>query len=323
MCSTHAGSEETGEPEEKSKTWLAASGLIDPRTGERRKGTNWDYSCELSAFAHRIGFSPKELPSLIQALTPPQTPLPPNPPSMEQDQQDPADSSRLSTLGLTVIYHYVTEYVYCTYEHLDGSSVKAVRSAVTDPDILCNVADHLGVLDLIRTPQNLCSPAQNKLISQSLAAVVGAVYVDRGPLAARGIVHDFLVSQLASRDISDVIKFERPKATLMELLKRAGQNPPQTRLIRESGRTTHFPTFVVGVFSGERQLSEGSGSSLKRAEHEALLAALRNHFQEEMKKGPLPSDLETYQDEKDLNLFWRREDKQEEQEGGAEQSLTH
>lgn len=29
------------------------------------------------------------------------------------------------------------------------------------------------------------------------------------------------------------------------------------RLLRESGRATHFPTYVVGAFSGNKLLSEG------------------------------------------------------------------
>ena len=303
-----SGTERVNEPKEKPRSLLAKQGLIDPRTGERRQGTNWDYKCELSAFAHRIGFSPEELPSLLQALTPVPLPHDGDSGSMQTDQLEVIDNSRLATLGMTAIHHYVTEYAYCTYKHLGGGSLKALRSAVIDPDILCSVADHLGVVDLIRTAQCLYNPLQTKLISQSLAAVIGAAYVDKSPFAARGLVHDFLITQLASKDINNVIRFHRPKATLVELLKRTGQSPPQSRLIRESGRATHFPTFVVGVFSGDRQLGEGAGSSLKRAENEALTAALRLYFQEEMKAGPLPSDLEEYQDEKDIDIFWRNKD---------------
>ena len=303
-----SGTERVNEPKEKPRSLLAKQGLIDPRTGEKRQGTNWDYKCELSAFAHRIGFSPEELPSLLQALTPVPLPHDGDTGSMQTDQLEVTDNSRLATLGMTAIHHYVTEYAYCTYKHLSGGSLKALRSAVIDADILCSVADHLGVVDLIRTAQCLYNPLQTRLISQSLAAVIGAAYVDKSPFAARGLVHDFLITQLASKDINDVIRFRRPKATLMELLKRTGQSPPQSRLIRESGRATHFPTFVVGVFSGDRQLGEGAGSSLKRAENEALTAALRLYFQEEMKAGPLPSDLEEYQDEKDLDIFWRNKD---------------
>jgi dsRNA-specific ribonuclease len=39
------------------------------------------------------------------------------------------------------------------------------------------------------------------------------------------------------------------------------------RLLRESGRTSNSPIYVVGIFSGIDKLGEGFGSSLKMAEY--------------------------------------------------------
>lgn len=44
--------------------------------------------------------------------------------------------------------------------------------------------------------------------------------------------------------------------------------------MKESGRFTNSPVFVVGVFSGIDQLGEGFGSSLKMAEYRAAEDAM-------------------------------------------------
>ena len=39
-----------------------------------------------------------------------------------------------------------------------------------------------------------------------------------------------------------------------------------TRLLKETGRFSNSPVFVVGIFSGADQLGEGFGASLRMAE---------------------------------------------------------
>lgn len=47
-----------------------------------------------------------------------------------------------------------------------------------------------------------------------------------------------------------------------------------SRLLRETGRYSSTPVFVVGIFSGKEQLGEGFGSSLKMAEYRVRLPLL-------------------------------------------------
>ena len=46
------------------------------------------------------------------------------------------------------------------------------------------------------------------------------------------------------------------------------------RLLKETGRLTNAPVFVVGVYSGADKLGEGFGSSLKMAEYRVSLCSL-------------------------------------------------
>jgi len=42
---------------------------------------------------------------------------------------------------------------------------------------------------------------------------------------------------------------------------------PQSRILKETGRFSNSPIFVVGIYSGADKLGEGFGSSLKMAEY--------------------------------------------------------
>lgn len=283
--------------------------MVDPRTGQARQGSGWHYSTELAALTGRLGFREKGLPSLLQALTlKPFMQLQLKAGSRGAPDTEHMDNSRLFALGASALRLYLVEHIFCTFPRLQGREVLSLCEALTNPTALAALAERLGVVELLRTAHCLYNPTQVTVIGQSMAAVVGAVYVDHGPTAARGVVRHLVVAELAEKDVKELICLQHPRLVLTELLQHGGSPPPVTRLVRESGRLTHFPTFVVGVYSGDKCLGEGAGTSIKRAESEALTAALREHLLEEMRSGPLPSDIEGYRDEKDIKLFWSGKD---------------
>ena len=278
---------------------------IDPCTGQPRIGGNWSYKAELHAFAHRLGFDSEQLPSLKKALIE-KSSVRVSSPRVAADGSERRyidHNGRLSVLGRAVVGHYVLEYLYFTYPNLEGGMIEDLCSFLTCEQTLVELANHLGVTELIRTRHVLNEAQNNYIINDSFCATVAAAYNDIGPKAARKIVHDFVVTQLAGKDLNELIKLEHPRFMLQTLLKSRGQPRLVPRLIRESGRLTHFPSFVVGVFSGGELLGEGCGTSLKRAEREALNAALRKHFQTELLNAPLPSDHEDFCSEGNLNTL--------------------
>jgi large subunit ribosomal protein L44 len=71
-----------------------------------------------------------------------------------------------------------------------------------------------------------------------------------------------------------MLKFVEPKRALLEMVKKYNREPPKSRLLKETGRYSNSPVFVVGIFSGPDQIGEGFGSSLKMAEFRAAEDAL-------------------------------------------------
>lgn len=256
---------------------------VDPRTGERRKGSNWSDNTELRALAQRLGHDLKALPSLKIALTHKSA-------LGSSEAQD--HNRRFSDLGELVLKLYVHEYLYFRYPNLSGMGLYDLREHLTSQDVSVNIANYLGITDLIRCKYPLNLPRNLYIIQWAFYATGGVLYADVGPQAARKLVHDCILPQLAGKDVHDIIKLQHPKLLLKNILSDQGQPLPVSRLLRESGRLTHFPSFVVGVYSGDRLLAEGCGTSLKRAEKEATVAALMKHYQVEVSQAPLPSDRE-------------------------------
>lgn len=121
-------------------------------------------------------------------------------------------------------------------------------------------------------------------------AVVGAVYMHCGRLAAKSFVTDhFLSRQLA---VSSLFDFREPTRDLSRLCAREGFEGPVARLISETGRHSRHPVFVVGVYSGDDKLGEAAGSSLDEARTKAAVAALKSWYLYSPLEVRLPSDTE-------------------------------
>ena len=282
---------------------------IDPLTGKKRVGSNWNYSSELSALAHRVGIDPVHLPLLRLALRDGNQLDSSHPSSLEE--QEPEKEDKLSVRGRSVMLHYLHEYLYFNYPKLNTAMLRNIREFLNSDLVVTDLASHLGITQLIQTTKILSDPSNANVIRTAFYAVIGLVYENQGGKAARSFVHDFIISQLASNDLGELLKLQHPRFMLHAILKSKGKRRPTSRLIKESGRATHFPSFMVGVYSGVELLGEGCGTSLKRAEREAMLAALRTHFQTELSNVPLPSDDQETIPEEQL-LQWTATEEQQE-----------
>lgn len=256
---------------------------IDPRTGEQRLGRNFNYKMELTTLAHRLGYDIDNLPSLPIALTHR---------SANWKGSPKEHNGRLAVLGKSALIHYVQEYLFFSYPNMDAKSLWDIATELTHHDTLGNLNDQLGLTELLLTQVKPTDPKHKATLAKSFNALLGALYCDQGPLAARKTIHEFIIPILKSGDIRDFIKLQNPAHILNEILKRQGKPKFEVRILKETGRLSHFPTFVMGVFSGDLFLGEGAGTSLNRARNEAMSAAIRRHYMKELKNVSLPSDIQ-------------------------------
>jgi large subunit ribosomal protein L44 len=111
-------------------------------------------------------------------------------------------------------------------------------------------------------------------------ALTALIYQKCSLPSARQFVHSYFLSREV--DLRGMIKFFDPKKALLEMVLKLRRERPKSRyvpsttgslsltvpnrLLKETGRFSNSPVFVVGIFSGADQLGEGFGSSLKMAE---------------------------------------------------------
>lgn len=104
-------------------------------------------------------------------------------------------------------------------------------------------------------------------------AVVGSVYLHSGSAAAKKFVKDHILSRYLQ--ISSLFQFKEPARELSRLCAREGFEYPVARVLSETGRRSRHPVFVVGIYSGNDMLGEGSGASLHEARVRACVHGLK------------------------------------------------
>lgn len=109
-----------------------------------------------------------------------------------------------------------------------------------------------------------------------MRALVAVLYQEMGITASRQFVSSHFLTRLVP--LPAFLKFNDPKRVLSSTLEKYGLPPPQSRLIAETGRLSINPVFVVGIWSDQNKIGEGSGSSLRMAEYRAAEDAMRRMY---------------------------------------------
>ena len=121
-------------------------------------------------------------------------------------------------------------------------------------------------------------------------ALVGGVYLHGGRAAAKA----FFNAHVASRKLNfhELLGFRQPQRDLSRLCAREGFESPVARMLSETGRHSRTPVYVVGVFSGDQKLGEGTGASKEEARIRSAVDALKGWYLYSPLEHRVPSDVE-------------------------------
>ncbi|KAG7145091.1 54S ribosomal protein L3 like [Verticillium longisporum] len=121
-------------------------------------------------------------------------------------------------------------------------------------------------------------------------ALVGALYVHGGRESVRSFVDAHILARRV--DLESLFSFKLPTRELAMLCAREGFEAPVARLLSETGRHSRTPVFVVGIYSGQDKLGEGTGASLDFARLKASMNALKAwYLYSPGAKSRVPSDM--------------------------------
>ena len=114
---------------------------------------------------------------------------------------------------------------------------------------------------------------RKSILSDAFEALLGAIYVDGGQKAVKGILHQLLFPNIAKLLKNELHK--NYKSQLLEYSQGRGMGLPRYEIKMETG-PEHDKSFEVIVRLNGKQLGIGSGKSKKEAEQEAAKIAIGN-----------------------------------------------
>ncbi|MCP4568430.1 MAG: ribonuclease III [FCB group bacterium] len=184
-------------------------------------------------------------------------------------------NERLEFLGDSVLGLIVADILYNNYPNeLEGGLTK-LKSLLVNEITLFRTAQQLDLgRYVLLSPEEDRAGGRNRpsINADTLEAIIGAMYLDGGPLAVRKLIERFLYSQIDS--ITADTTFRNFKGDLLEYLQGRGLGMPRYEVISEKG-PDHDKTFTVVVYSNGEIIGRGGGNSKKDAEQQAAGQALK------------------------------------------------
>ncbi|MDR1833709.1 MAG: ribonuclease III [Propionibacteriaceae bacterium] len=177
------------------------------------------------------------------------------------------DNERLEFLGDAVLELVVTEHLYHTFSDAEGRLAK-LRAAVVNSQVLADVARSLELGPELRLGKGEIATGgtnKNSLLANAMEAVIGAVFLSAGQVAAGRLIHH-LLDGLIARAAASGAGLDW-KTSLQELTAHRELGVPAYD-ISESG-PDHNKHFVAVVRLGDWTSEPGEGSSKKQAEQGA------------------------------------------------------
>jgi ribonuclease III len=181
-------------------------------------------------------------------------------------------NERLEFLGDSVLGLIVTDTLFRSYPDLPEGQLAKLRAAVVNMRALAGVARGLDLGAYVRLgkgEEGTGGRDKSSILADTLEAVIGAVYLDRGLRAADELVHrlfDPVIARSARLGAGLDWKTSLQELTAAEIL-----GVPEYH-VEESG-PDHQKSFRAFVRIGAKTYGEGEGRSKKEAEQQAAEAA--------------------------------------------------
>ncbi len=195
-------------------------------------------------------------------------------------EDGPPAYERLEFFGDSILNFAICDKLYHSFPEDDDGALSQLRSMLVSKKMLSRIAKKLRLEKFIVSqesdPRNIAE--NSKLLADSLEALIGAIYLDRGLKT----VCEFVWKNW--KDYFDTKKLNRlnpnPKSALQEIVQKIFKMLPsyETKPEKKNG-------FAAVVSVQKKYRGKGKGLSKQEAEEEAaqnLLAVLRKRFKKQL-----------------------------------------
>lgn len=181
-------------------------------------------------------------------------------------------NERLEYLGDAVLGSIVAEYLFKKYPNKDEGFLTEIRSRIVNRESLNNLGRKLGLDKIIQLDTSRRGVFTHKSIyGDTLEALVGAVYLDRGYNFCRKFVRSHLIEP--NFDIENLIKTNTNyKSQIIEWSQKTGKS---IRFVAsEISETGNYKEFEVQIYVDAEVVAVGHGPNKKKAEQTASRKAI-------------------------------------------------
>jgi ribonuclease-3 len=211
----------------------------------------------------RIGYRFRDRALLEQALT--------------HRSYGASHNERLEFLGDSVLGCVMAEALYARFPQLTEGPLTRMKAALVCEGALCEAARSLGVGIELRVGEGERTKGvelRASILADALEALFGAVFVDGGYAAVRGLILAIYEDRLAQIDAQGPSK--DPKTRLQEYLQGQRKSRPAYRVLQVRG-AAHQQSFEVECLVADLGArATGTGTSRQRAEQDAAAALLES-----------------------------------------------
>lgn len=182
-------------------------------------------------------------------------------------------NERLEFLGDAVLELAVTDSLFRNHTEPEGI-LTSWRASLVRTESIGDAGNKLGYEPLVRMSRGEkqgSDRARMQILANAFEALIGAIYLERGYEDANAFIQKNIYAKLES--IIAEGSWRDPKSHLQEVMQRKDGVTPRYVVIEAVG-PDHDKVFTLGVYSGERLISQGTGPSKQHAQQEAAKAAL-------------------------------------------------
>lgn len=182
-------------------------------------------------------------------------------------------NERLEFLGDAVLELAVTDYLFNNFSEPEGI-LTSWRAALVRTESIGDAGTKLGFESLVRMSRGekqATERARLQMLANAFEALIGAIYLEKGYQVAEQFIHTHITSKLET--ILTDGTWRDPKSHIQEVMQRVDGVTPRYIVLEEVG-PDHDKIFTLGLYSGDKLVSKGSGSSKQSAQQEAAKAAL-------------------------------------------------
>jgi ribonuclease III len=222
---------------------------------------------DLSEFEQRIGYTFTRRELLTRAITHKSY-------SHEARHEDARHNETFEFLGDSVLGFVIGDMLFGHFPDLDEGALSKMKAYLVSAPSLAEKARQYGMGEVILLgvgEEKTGGRKKDSLLANLFEAMIAAVYLDGGIVAARQLIEQAFLDDIKSIDRQDLL-FHDYKTALQELAQGKGLPLPEYSVIGEVG-PDHDKTFIVEVKVGSL-VTRGEGSSKKEAQQQAAKHAL-------------------------------------------------